>query len=255
MKRTIYQKAMWAFAHLIFPRAEVRTETPLGDEPSVYLGNHSGAVGPALMTLYFKKPHKTWMINYVLNKEKNANFIFHDFFFCRSKKHRKLWRAFSRVVAFFLRPLLYLSDPIPVYHDKNMMTTFKESLAALVSGENLVIFPECPTKYSEYVNDLYSGFCDLGRTYYAATGKKLKFYPVYAEKANRVISVGAPVEFDPKIPAHEQRGIIKDFIRDNIDRLARALPPHKPVPFLPEVWYEYYGEYAGNPLEYWKLFE
>lgn len=255
MKKTFYQKAALAVARLVFPRAKVKNETPAEDEPAVYLCNHSGAIGPALMTLYFEKPHKTWLINYVLNKEKNANFVFHDFFFCRSKKHPKPWRLLSRLVAFLLRPLLYLSDPIPVYHDKNMLTTFKESVDALQGGQSLVIFPECPEKHSEFVNDLYAGFADLGRTYYALTKKRLKFYPVYAEKANRAICIGAPIAFDPALPAHEQRIVIKDFVRDNIDRLARTLPEHKPVPFLPEVWYEYYGEYRDNMLEYWKLFE
>ena len=256
MKKNLYQTLGGALAHIVFPRAKVKSETTLNpDEPAVYICNHSGAIGPALMTLDFKIPHKTWMISYVLDKDRNKNFIFHDFFFGKSKKHPKFWRMLAFIVAKLLRPLLFLSDPIPVYHDRRMFNTFKESTDTLLSGKSLVIFAECPERFSEYVNELYSGFVDIARSYYSATGKNLKFYPVYAEKSNKVISVGKPIEYTKEIPIQEIREKITSYLRDGIDRLARNLPEHKPVPFLPEAWYQYYGEYEHNPMEYWKTFE
>ena len=259
MKKTFYQAAAWGLAHLVFPRAKVKSDTPLDfNEPAVYVCNHSGAIGPALMTLYFKVPHKTWMINYVLNKEKNANFIFHDFFFGRSKKHKKFWRFLAKFVAVLLRPLLWLSDPIHVFHDKRMVNTFRDTLSAFEEGKSVVIFAECPTPFSEYVNGLYSGFADLGRSYLAATGKNLKFYPVYAEQKNRAIRIGEPIEYyddGKRTPPSVRREEISEYIRDNIDKLARELPANKPIPFLPKAWYDYYGEYQSNPMEYWKTFD
>ena len=255
MKPNLYSRAMRKLATLVFPRSKIISKTPLTDEPAVYLCNHSGAIGPSMMTLYFKKPHKTWIIGYILNKEKAPNFVFNDFFFGRSKKCQRFWRFLAKIVAKMLRPLLEYGRPIPVYHDKRMIETFRQSLDTLLDGENLVVFPECPTRYSEYVNSFYAGFVDIGRTYYAATGKDLAFYPVYVEKKNRVISVGEPVYYDHTKPPHEQREKISEKIRDSIDALARELPKHKPVPFLPKVWYDYYGEYENDPTSYWRMFD
>ncbi len=255
MKPKFFSRVLKKVATLIFPKSKVVSKTPITDEPAVYLCNHSGAIGPSMMTLYFPKPHKTWIIGYVLDKEKAPNFIFNDFFFGRSKRCKWFWRILSKIVAKILRPLLEYGNPIPVYHDRRMIETFRLSLDTLLEGKDLVVFPECPTRYSEFINSFYTGFADMGRTYYAATGKDLAFYPVYVEKKNRVISVGEPVFYDHTKPPHAQRDFITEKIRDAIDGLARELSEHKPVPFLPKVWYDYYGEYENDPASYWRTFD
>ena len=256
MKRTLYQKFFGALAKCFFPKAETVYHGEDTDEPAVYLCNHSAAIGPALMTLYFEKPHRTWMIGYVFDKKKNANYFAHDGFFLRARKCKWFWRVLSKITVTLLRPLLFAGNPILVHHDRRIIETLRESLDALVNEKtSLVIFPESPKRFSPYVSTIYDGFADIGRMYYNETGKCLKFFPVYAEKHNRVISVGDPIVYDPTLQAKEQRRIIADYIRDNIDALARALPEHEPTPFLPDLWYEYYGEYETNVAEYWKLFE
>lgn len=253
---SLYHKAATALAKLIFKKSEIiYEEKPREGEKSVFLCNHSAAHGPAQMTLWFDVPHKTWLINYVIDKKKNANFVFHDFFFGRSKKCKPFWRVLSKIVAVFLRPLLLSSNPIPVYHDSKIMGTFKESMEALDNGQSLVIFPECPTKFSEFICNLYSGFADIGRMYYAKTGEKIKFYPTYVAHPLNKILVGKPIEYNPEIQPKKQRDEIANYVRDNIDRMARTLPPHKPTPFLPEEWYKYYGACEKDMAEYWKLFE
>lgn len=256
MEHKLYCKFIWNLAKIVFPKPKIVYKTePEKDEPAIYVANHSAAIGPAMMTLYFEKPHKTWMIAYPLDKEKGANFAFHDIFFGRAKKNKCFWRVLSKIVAKMLRPVLAYGNPIPVYHDKRMINTFRESLDALNDGQNLVIFPESPERYSQYVCSFYEGFVDLGRTYYTTTGKNLKFYPCYIEKKNKVISVGEPVVYDHSKPTRLLREEISVALRNAVDELARELPEHKPVPFLPEVWYEFYGEYEHNPTEYWRMIE
>lgn len=245
---------MYWLAKKIFPRPEfVYKEEPT--EPCVYLSNHAGPIGPAYATLYFKEPKKMWLINYALNKKKNSKFFYHDFFAGPSKKHKGTWKLISKIVSFLLTPLLYTAPHIAVYHDMRMLDTFRDSLDALKSGCSLIIFPECPTKYSPFINDFYSGFSELGKMYYNETGKILKFYPTYVSKELNSVNVGNPVSFDPDIPSRAQRKSIADRARDEIDAVARALPPHTPHEFLTKEWYECYGQYADNPMEYFKLFE
>ena len=244
---------MEPLARMIFKRSEIVAKEDLPDEPAVYLCNHSAAIGPALMTLYFNKPHKTWVIDYAMDKKVGPNYFYHDAFFGRSHKCKGFWRLLSKIVMPMLRPLLRMGDPILVHHDRRITETFKESVDALENGSNLVIFPESPVRATEYVHTLYDGFADVGRLYYQKTNKCLKFYPVYCEKKNRVISVGKPIEYNPELSSRDSRRAIAEYVQAGIDALARELPGHTPTPFMPPVWYEYYGEYENDVAAYWAL--
>lgn len=243
-------------ARAIFPQPEIVFEEPIDkEEPVVFLANHSGAEGPAYAYLYIDEPKKIWLINYVVDKKKAPDFIFHDFMCGEGKKHKWFWRLLSRLTAFLLVPLCKDVPHVPVYHDARMLDTFRDSVDALVEGKRLVVFPECPRRYSEYLNDIYEGFAEIGKLYYEASGKSLKFLPTYICKDLRKILVGKPISFEPSIPARKQRKVIHDGIRDGIVRLAESLPEHKIRPFLTEEWYACYGQFADNPLEYWRMFE
>ncbi len=249
----IYYKCIRGILHLFFSHADNTYEETPAEEPAVFVCNHSAIIGPVMMTLNFKRKHQTWTISYAMDSKTAVNYAYHDVFFSRSRKCKWFWRMLSHVVAKMLPPLLIYSDTIPVYHDKNIIKTFKQSVKALTDGDDLVIFAESPKRYSKYVSELQPGFIDLARLYYRKTKKALKFYPVYLEKKNAIISVGKPITYDPEIPLDTQRDKIAAYLRDNIDRLARALPKHKPVPFLTDRWYEGYGEYENDVYGYWNM--
>ena len=251
----IYYKIVRGALRLNFPHAKTVYEEQPDSDPAIFVSNHSAVIGPVMMTLDFKRKHQTWAVGNALDSKKAANFAFHDIFFGNSRRCKWFWRMLSRIVAKGLPPLLYYSDTIPVYHDKNILKTFKQSVKALTEGDDLVIFAESPKRYSEFVCELQPGFIDVARLYYRKSGKAIKFYPVYLEKKNAVISVGKPVAYDPEQPLDEQRGMIAEYLRDNIDRLARTLPEHKPVPFLPERWYSAYGMYEDDVYGYWKMID
>lgn len=238
-----------------YPHAKTVYEEQPSAEPAVFVCNHSSVRGPIMMTLDFKRKHQTWTVSYALDKKLAVNYAFHDIFFGNSRRCRWFWRLLSHIVAKRLPILLIYSDTIPVYHDKSIVKTFKQSVKALNDGDDLVIFAESPKRYSKYVCELQPGFIDIARLYYRKSKKALRFYPVYLEKKNAVISVGKPIVYDPEQPLDEQRDMIAAYLRDNIDRLARALPAHELVPFLPERWYSAYGMYEDDVYGYWKMIE
>lgn len=252
----IYNRIMHGIARAFFPKADTVCETPLPDEPAVFVCNHSGIRGPVMMTLHFKRRFRSWVVNCAVDKAKTPNYAFHDIFAGESRRFRGFWRFMSRVVAAMLPPLLKYENVIPVYHDGGIAGTFKQSVKALSEGESLLIFAESLERRTEYVNRLQPGFADIARLYYRRTGRRLSFYPVYAEKKNAVISVGKPIVYDPSLPMDEQRALISDRLCDSIDRLARRLPPHKPAPFLSERWYGAYGErFEFDTPGYWRMIE
>ncbi len=251
----IYYKTIRGMIRLCYSHAKTVYEEQPDNEPAVFVSNHSAIRGPIMMTLDFKRKHQTWAVSYALDSKKAANYAFHDVFFGNSRRCKWFWHMLSHVVAKGLPPLLNYSDTIPVYHDKSIIKTFKQSIKALTDGNDLVIFAESPKRFSEYINELQPGFIDIARPYYRKTGNALKFYPVYLEKKNAVISVGKPIAYDPDKSLDEQRDDITNYLRDSIDRLARKLPKHEPVPFLPERWYGSYGMYENDTLGYWMMIE
>lgn len=245
-------------ARMIFPKPELIFEEPIPDgEAVVFTANHSGAYGPVNVAMYFPRPCLPWTVAQILDKDTAADFIFYDFFAGAVKKHKRSWKFVSHLVDFLLRPLLYKVGGIPVYHDRRITKTFEDSVEALKNGKNIAVFPECPEKFSEHINDFYNGFAKLGQLYYKETGKKLKFYPTYIAHPLKKVLIGKPVEYDPDNPSSSQRKQIADCLRDRTETLAKSLPPHSVQPFLTDEWYEAYGHYwtENRMLEYWQLSE
>lgn len=255
MKKSFLYRLVLLAGRIICPKSSVEYESAPDECPGVFVCNHAAVRGPIMMTLYFKRPHKSWVITYALDKEKAPNFAFHDFFVGESRRHKRFWRFVAKIVGKLIPSVLAEAGAIPVYHDARAIRTVRESIDTLNDGRDIVIFAESPVRYSEYVNELQTGFVDLGALYYKRTGKALKFYPVYIEKKNRKIAVGTPVAFDPSLSIADQRIAVSDHLKREIDRLARNMKPHRPVPFLPQRWYDAYGRYENDFDAYWRSFE
>lgn len=256
-KDTLYTKFLTRIAKMVYPKAAVSWEEPLAEgEVAIFACNHSAAIGPALTTLYLDVPKRPWIISYILNKKSAVRFVFHDFLFAKDKKCKPFYWVLSFIIAKLLPPVLLKEDPIPVYHSQKMITTFVGSVDTLVKQhKNLIIFPERPQKYSEFIFELYSGFVDIAHQYYKETGKKLRFFPTYVCADLRKIVIGKPIAFDPSAKTKDQRQIISTYLKENIDRLGRQLPKHKTVPFLPDVWFDSYGHLVDDMSQYWAMFE
>ena len=255
MKYSIRYRAVTFIGRIMCPRSTVEFEAGEPEEPGVIVCNHAAMRGPIMITLYYGRPHKNWVITYALDREKTANFAFHDFFVGKGRRIKWPWRFLSWIVKLILPNVLEQADPIAVYHDGRVIGTFRESMKALGDGYDIVVFGESPERYSEYVNKMQQGIVDLAALYYRRTGKRLAFYPAYVEKKNRKIKIAPPILFDPDAPQTEQREAVCDRISSEIDRMAREMKPHRPVPFLPERWYKAYGEYEHDFDKYWQMIE
>ncbi len=256
-KKSLYVKFVTGIAKIIFPKPEIIWEENLAeDEVAIFACNHSGAIGPALTSLYLDIPKRAWVISYILDKKKAPNFVFHDFLFSEGRKCKPFWRIVSFIIAKFLQPLLFAQNPIPVHHSNKIAETFVESLNTLtIENKSLVIFPEKPQKYSEFIFELYDGFVDIAHQYYKDTGKCLKFFPTYVCGNLKKIMIGKPITYNPEEKTKLQRKTVSTYIKENIDRLGRSLPKHKTVPFLPDLWFTAYGQYVNDISKYWQLFE
>ncbi|MBR0134915.1 MAG: hypothetical protein IJM18_01825 [Clostridia bacterium] len=250
-----YFKFICFIARLAYPKAKMVFETEPDEAPGVFVCNHSAIRGPVMITLDFKRPHANWVINCSMDRTKCESYAFHDVFAGNSRKHKRFYRFLAQIVRSALPPILENVDTVPVYHDRRIIETFDQSVRKLESGKDIVVFGESPRPYSEYINELQRGFVGLGKYCWTHSGKKLKFYPTYVERKNRVIAVGTPIEYDPELPVKEQREIICNYLQEGVDRLARGLKKHKPVRFLEPRWYEAYGKYENDFETYWHMIE
>ncbi len=250
-----YFKFICFIARLAYPRSHMVFEAEPDGEPGLFVCNHSEICSPVMITLDFDRPHANWVINCAMDRKKCESYAFHDVLSGNSRKHKGFYRFLAKIIRVLLPPILDNVDTVPVFHDRRIIETFKQSVKKLESGKDVVIFAESPRQYSEYINELQRGFVDLGRYYFSRTGKKLKYYPAYVERSNRVIAVGKPIEYDPELPMKEQRERICVFLQEGIDRQARGLKKHKPVKFLQPRWYEAYGQYVNDFEAYWRMIE
>ena len=254
-RKSLYYKIVSAILHLVVPRAKTVFEVDPGDEPVVFVSNHASINGPLMMTFYFSRRCRIWAIAEALDKTHTRSYAFHDVLVGEGKKSFGFWKFVAGVIKVALPPIL-IYNTITVYRDKRILETFRNSMDALKNGEDIVIFGESTERYSEYVNEIQPGFAGLGRMYFRQTGKRLRFYPVYLNKENRLISVGSPIEYDPDMDPEEFKKTVCAFIRDGIDHLGRTMKPHKPIPFLPPNWYDAYGErFEHDVAGYWHMID
>lgn len=175
-------------------------QTPFTNGPSVFICNHDRAFGPIAMCGHFElyKDVSPWINAQVLSTKAMPAYVRKDFWWKPGKWYSKICDyTLAYLCALILPPILRGSACIPVYHDTQVIKTLKMSVNALKSGRHLVLFPEKPTGYCQYDDEIVSGFVSIGRLYYRRTKQILNFYPTFIDWKNKIISVAKPIAYDP----------------------------------------------------------
>ena len=229
----IFYKIICSVIKLFFPKNQFiwQTEKPTENEPRIYVCNHTKIYAPT----YFLIQHE----------EKNTRLWANGYFLrCKSCwQHLKTKVFQNRKPKFLLYPIGILLTPlivyifraitpVPVYHKypEIFTVTFKKSVETFNENIPQIIFPErTENKVNRYIYELNHGFPCVAKEYYDATGKKIKFYPVYCAEKLRTFVVGDPVEYNPEIPISKQKRDICHYLENKICELGDSLPEHEPV--------------------------
>ena len=67
--------------------------------------------------------------------------------------------------------------------------------------------------------------------YYKRTGTALRFVPMYIAPALKTAVLGEPTVFNPGAPIAEERARICTYLKEEITRMAKAMPEHTVVPY------------------------
>lgn len=239
------KKKPWLFrfikylVQLFYPKMEVVGLENLPDEPCVIIGNHTQLHGPIACELYFPDNFYTWCAAPMMKLKEVPAYAYKDFW---SQKPKYI-RPFFKIASYVIAPLSVLifnnARTIAVYRDNRILTTFRESIAKLQDGKNVIIFPEQDVKHNHILYDFQEGFVDIARLYYKRTGKQLFFVPLYIAPNLKKMYLGEPIKFSADTPIAEERRRICDYLMNKITDIAISLPEHTVIPYrnIPKKYY------------------
>ena len=219
--------AVWLF----YPKMKVEGIENLPDEASVIVGNHSQMNGPIVGELYFPKKFSIWCISEMMDAKLVPAYAFEDFWSKKPLYIRWFYKILSYIIAPIAQCVFTNADTIPVYKDKRILTTFKETADKLKEGLNVIIFPEDYDEHNNIVHKFQEGFVNVAKMYYKETGKDVSFVPMYICPALKKVVFGKPVLFNHEAPMKEEQERICNYLMDEISEVAYSLPRHRVVPY------------------------
>lgn len=195
--------------------------------PAVYIVHHQNLRGPITVLAWLPWHLRLWALS-VFFTQKDCFRHYMDYTFTKRF-------GFPKIVAYiivwpisFLLPLLMkLINAIPVYRSRKAVTTFRESLSALTTGQSLLICPDINYKDTgSNIGEIYSGFLNLEKYYYKKTSQHLAFIPLYIDHAKRLIVQGDTILFPDEGNFEEKKSLIAEKLKQEINKLANN--PVKP---------------------------
>ncbi|MCM1043372.1 MAG: hypothetical protein NC350_04105 [Corallococcus sp.] len=191
----------------------------------VYVANHYEIYGPVCTILHM--PYvRPWIINRMIDEDAVAEQLVTGVNEVLRIFPQKFRAKLPKKIAPLVLKVLSGVDPIPVYRDnsRDVLKTFKLTVEAMQQGDDILIFPEKPEEGKHYaqegVDAFYSGFADIGRMYYRASGKIAAFYPMYVDKRNREIVIGDGVKYMPDSDKREEKIRITDTLNRQMAYIA-----------------------------------
>ena len=199
------------------------------DTPCVFVCNHGEIYGPIVTNLYVPFSFRPWCTYEMLDKRAVAERAMQGAFQNAKGPWRSILNFLMHAIGAPLLVWLMKSvDAIPVYHDnpRKLMQTFRETIAAMEAGDNILIFPENAAtsenqRYvKEGVSEFFTGFTMVGQLYNNKTGKCPLFVPLYANKRKRTITFGVPTRYNPDVNANEEKERLCAYLREEMLRVA-----------------------------------
>lgn len=201
--------------HLLTPAMTTEWEVPYDGEPAVFCPNHVGALGPIDMMVHFelRDNSRPWFNAGIADRKTCPAYVRQDYWWEPGCKLEPLYNAtLPYLAAAVIPPVLNTVPGIRVYHDMQVLKTFRQSVAALKNGENLIIFPQQPSGYKSHHMWINKGFLQIAPMAWRSLGLALNFYPVHIDHAAHRIIVRKPVRFDPERKLQEQEDAILEVL-------------------------------------------
>lgn len=204
---------------VVMPKMRAEWAVPFDGQPSVFCPNHAGAFGPIDMCVFFPLSDHChpWLNAAVMDPKLVPAYVRQDYWWRPGCRLEPLYNAtLPYLAAAVLPPILRSVPGVPVYHDMQVIKTFRKSIEYLRQGEHLIIFPQQPSGFQSHYQQLNRGFLQIAPMAWRTLNLRLKFYPVHIDYKKRYFRIGAPVEYDPEVSLKEQEQRLIDGIAAGI---------------------------------------
>lgn len=230
-RKSVLYRVIRYLVWLFYPRLTLEGLENLPPEPCILVGNHAQMNGPIAAQLYLPRKRRIWCEAEMMHLREVPAYAYRDFW---SQKPR--WsRPFYKLLSYLIAPLSVCvfnnADTIPVYRDRRVVLTFRETVEQFADGADIVIFPEHDKKRNNIVYDFQEHFVDVAKLCRKKTGREVAFVPMYIAPRLRTIRFGAPVTFDASRPLAVERERVCTCLMEEITSIARSMPPHTVVPY------------------------
>lgn len=220
----------------------------LPEDGCILVSNHSHMNGPICAELYIPGKHATWCTWQMMVRKEVPAYAYQDFWSGKPRGTRWFFKLLSHLIAPLAVCIFNNADTIPVYYDSRLVSTFKQTVAALDEGRKVVIFPEDYEPHNQIVYTFRDRFVDVAKHFCKRTGKPISFVPMYIAPSLKKIIFGKPVAFDPDAPIADERARIADCMMRGVTELAEAQPEHVVVPY-PNMSPRHYVTSRGRPAK------
>ena len=225
---TFGMRAVYRLLYLFFHcRLLSEHNLPEDGEPVVFVANHYNVFGPVSFILSVPLLYSVWVNEDIITPETAAK-TFHPGvrslvpFLGEKAIHwvcEKLGRLACRILVRFK------AIPVDRNNPGRLISTMRQSVAALSEGQSLLIFPEVglPEYSLTSVTPFFSGFATIGSVYYRKTGKALRFCPCYIDEQHHTIRFGELITYQAEGTAiKEESQRVSDALNLRIQEMAAA---------------------------------
>lgn len=219
-KRKLYFRALKRIMKIRYKKPEF---VYLGDEfvnGALILSNHEGTDAPMALEIYCDKPIRMWG-SYEMNSDVVKLYKYQTKIYYHEKKHWNihLARLFCLIASPITRLFYAGFDLISVYRDTRLIKTLRESVRAIESGDNIVVFPEDSTKgYLAELEGFHEGFVLLAELC-LRRGIDLPIYVSYFRKSDNTYIFDVPVRFSELSEKYKSREEIAKHLCNRCNEL------------------------------------
>lgn len=149
---------------VVMPKMRAEWAVPFDGKPSVFCPNHAGAFGPIDMCVFFPLSDHChpWLNAAVMDPKLVPAYVRQDYWWRPGCRLEPLYNAtLPYLAAAVLPPILRSVPGVPVYHDMQVIKTFRKSIEYLRQGEHLIIFPSSRRAFSPITRSSTGAFCRL----------------------------------------------------------------------------------------------
>ena len=192
------------------------------DKGALILSNHEGTDSPMSLEIYCDKHIRMWG-SYEMNSGLAKLYKYQTEVYYHEKKHWNIHLA--RLFCILASPLTMLFysgfDLISTYKDIRFTKTIRESIRALNSGDNIVVFPEDSTNgYLAELEGFHMGFVLLADIC-LRRGMDIPIYVSYFRKSDLTYIFDAPVNYSALKEMYNSREEIARYLCHRCNELGK----------------------------------